>query len=154
MSVAVLNAEVPALLHGSDRAKQRKQLDETFDTILSQAREVSDNREHYGEAGARDIFDACEANLRVQIKVAAEQKAMFDALAVLKDRVSDDASPADVEKAFRDAVKEHVQAVDGEALMRTSKHARQLRTLIDGAGGGAGPSGAADVEVATSGSFN
>ena len=56
---------------------------------------------------------------------------------MLKDRVSDDASPADVEKAFRDAVKEHVQAVDGEALMSTSKHARQLRTLIDGAGGGA-----------------
>ena len=110
--------------------------------IIDTANEILEKKAMYGEEAARELLNACEENMKVLIKADAHQRAQRKALETLHTRITNSASPEDVQKAFGSATTE---ATAEEEQSGSCDHLRELRSIIARAlradDNGAGPSG-------------
>lgn len=140
--VEVVTAECQAI-----KVKQQlfqKTLDDDYDIILDQAKEIVEKRSVYGEEATRELLKSCEETMRLLVQAQAQHKAQFQALQVVPTRLSNSSSPADVEKAYASATAE---LISSEEEQSNNEKYKRLREIIDKAEGcsDAGPSQADDM---------
>ena len=123
----------------------RTSVNESTDQIIETAEMISENVEIYGDK-AKELFRKCEEQMKQLVEANALSKAQDAALNSIHTRVSADASPDDVRKAFLSAAAETTQHRNEESFEPLTK----LRKIMHDAGvtsaragsSGAGPSGA------------